>query len=133
MRINDLLLTCPPLLQKNDRLFSSYFSSVIRSILSRVSISNLLITETLSIDAKCFPDILLSAFSDKNQHLKMCKTVDSYSGGTQFEPQSSYLIHWGKFPWVFQSVTWMQSNIRDHYKWCERFLPTNLCNRSHHL
>jgi len=19
------------------------------------------------------------------------------------------------------------------YKWCERFLPTNLCNRSHHL
>jgi hypothetical protein len=37
---------------------------------------------------------------------------------------------------ILASCVWCAENttiIKSDYKWCDRFLPTNLCNRSHHL
>jgi len=38
------------------------------------------------------------------------------------------------FPPSYASVAMIKlASVQVNYKWCERFLPTNLCNRSHHL
>jgi hypothetical protein len=39
-------------------------------------------------------------------------------------------------PWWKGPTSWLKLYncvIQDDYKWCERFLPINLCNHSHHL